>query len=101
MATVSGLSRKLAFPRQRGRHSAEEVPLVHHSWYDGFMLKLRMKREAEQNARAMKRLTQIEMSIKGLGNEDLLDLADVFAGKPETLIAQYAFAEMSRRKISL
>jgi hypothetical protein len=65
------------------------------------MLKLRMKREAEQNARAMKRLTQIEMSITGLENEDLLDLADIFAEKPETLIAQYAFSEMGRRKISL
>ncbi|MCC2976616.1 hypothetical protein LK533_07995 [Sphingomonas sp. PL-96] len=65
------------------------------------MLKLRMRREAEQNARAMKRLTQIEMSITGLENEDLLDLADIFAEKPETPIAQYAFAEMGRRKISL
>jgi hypothetical protein len=62
---------------------------------------LRMKREVAQSARAMKRLTQIEMSITGLADEDLLDLADIFAEKPETPIAHYAFAEMARRKISL
>jgi len=41
------------------------------------------------------------MSIIELGNEDLLDLADIFRVKPETAIAQYAFAEMARRKIRL
>jgi hypothetical protein len=65
------------------------------------MLKFRMKREVAQSARAMKRLAQIEVSITGLGNEDLLDLADIFAEKSESPIAQYAFAEMARRKISL
>jgi hypothetical protein len=65
------------------------------------MMKLRIKREAERNAGAMKRLTQIEMSIIELGDEDLLDLADIYREKSETAIAQYAFAEMTRRKISL
>ena len=65
------------------------------------MLKIRMKRKADQNADAMKRPTQIEMSIIELGNDDLLDLADIFRGKPETAIAQYALAEMALRKISL
>jgi len=65
------------------------------------MLKIRMKREAEQNAGALKRLTQIEISIVELGNEDLLDLADIYREKPEAAIAQYAFAEMARRKITL
>lgn len=60
-----------------------------------------MKREAGQNAGVMKRLTQIEMSIIELGDEDLLDLADFFRGEPETAIAQYAFTEMARRKICL
>jgi hypothetical protein len=64
------------------------------------MLKLRMKRDAEQNAGAMKRLTQIETSIIKLGNEDLLDLADIFKEKSEAAIAHYAFAEMARRNIS-
>jgi hypothetical protein len=65
------------------------------------MLKIRMRREAEQNAGALKRLTQIEMSTIELGNKDLLDLTDIFRGKPEAAIAQYAFAEMARRRISL
>lgn len=65
------------------------------------MLRLRIRRNAAQDSRAMKRLEQIELSITGLGNDDLLDLADIFAEKPETLIAQYAFGEMARRKISL
>jgi len=65
------------------------------------MLKIRMKRDAEQNAGAMKRLAQIETSIIELQNNDLLDLADIFREKSETAIAQYAFAEMARRKISL
>jgi hypothetical protein len=60
-----------------------------------------MKRDAEQNAGAMKRLTQIETSIIELENNDLLDLADIFREKSEMAIAQYAFAEMARRKISL
>jgi hypothetical protein len=56
-----------------------EVSLAHPSWCDGRMLNSRVKRVAEQNARAIKHLTQIEMSIKGLENEDLLDLADTIA----------------------
>jgi hypothetical protein len=78
-----------------------DLPRACHWWYDDHMLKIRMKREAEQNAGAMKRLTQIEMSIIELGDEDLLDLADIFRGKPETAIAQYAFTEMARRKTCL
>ena len=65
------------------------------------MLKIRMKRDAEQNAAAMKRLTQIETSIIELPDEDLLDLADIFREKSETAIARYVFAEMARRKITL
>lgn len=70
-------------------------------WYDDRMLKIRMKRDAKQNAAAMKRLTQIETSIIELPNEDLLDLADIFREESETAIARYAFAEMARRNISL
>jgi hypothetical protein len=46
-----------------------------------------MKREAEQNAGAMKRLTQIELSIIELEDDSLLDFADIFSGKLETAIA--------------
>jgi len=65
------------------------------------MLKIRLKRETEQNARAMERLRKVELSVTGLGDEDLLDLADIFKEMPDTAIARYAFDEMARRKISL
>jgi hypothetical protein len=64
-----------------------------------------MKREAEANARASareaKRLMDIEQSIVKLGDEDLLDLADIFAETRDTPIAEFAFAELSRRGLSL
>ena len=56
---------------------------------------------AGQNAGAMKCFMQIERSIIELLDGDLLDLAYIFRGKPETAIAQYAFAEMARRQIRL
>jgi hypothetical protein len=65
------------------------------------MLKTRMKRKSAENAGAMKRLTRIETSIHELADDDLLDLADIFLGKPDTDISQYASVEMARRKISL
>lgn len=65
------------------------------------MLKIRMRWEAKQSARAMKLLRQVELSITVLGDEDLLDLADIFSEKPDTAIMRYAFEEMTRRKISL
>ena len=77
------------------------LPLASRWWYDDRMLKIRMKRDAEQNAAAMTRLTQIETSIIELPNEDLLDLVDIFREKSETAIARYAFDEMARRNISL
>ena len=60
-----------------------DLPHACHWWYDDRMLKIRIKREAEQNADAMKRLRQIEMSIIEFGNEDLLDLADILGGSPD------------------
>ena len=65
------------------------------------MLKIRIKREAAQRARAMERFKLVEASITQLGDEDLLDLADIFKDQAETPIAQCAFAEMARRNISL
>lgn len=65
------------------------------------MLKVRKKREAQRSAIEAQRLGQVEASINSLVNEDLLDLADIFKQSSGTLIAQYAFAEMRRRGISL
>ena len=51
-------------------------------------------------ARALKTLTEIEASIHALGDEDLLDLHDIFADSPATTLAMFAEAEMHRRNLS-
>lgn len=65
------------------------------------MLRIRKKREASRNALTAERLAQVEASVVGLANEDLLDLADIFKDTPDTPIMRYAAAEMARRGISL
>jgi len=42
------------------------------------MLKTRMKRLTDRSGRAAGRLAEIETSITGLADNDLLDLADIF-----------------------
>ncbi len=65
------------------------------------MLKTRSKRLAANSATAVQSLAEIEEAIATLGNEDLLDLADIFREKPTTSLARLAAAEMTRRGISL
>ena len=65
------------------------------------MLKTRSKRLAASSATAVQSLAEIEEAIVTLGNEDLLDLADIFRAKPTTVITRMAAAEMTRRGISL
>jgi hypothetical protein len=65
------------------------------------MLKIRVKRRADQGERARKRLAQIEMSIAVLSDDDLLDLADIFKDVPQTPLAETAFTQMAKRGISL
>lgn len=65
------------------------------------MLKLRTKRRAEQAVQATERLALIEASIMALGNEDLLDLADIFRTHNQTPLAEMASAEMKKRAINL
>jgi hypothetical protein len=60
------------------------------------MLKTRIKQRA---ARA-ERLADIEASIAALVDEDLLDLADIFSGQPQTVLAELATAEMGKRNLS-
>ncbi|MEI5688689.1 MULTISPECIES: hypothetical protein [Sphingomonas] len=71
------------------------------SCYDAPMLKTRSKRLAANSATAVQSLAEIEEAIATLGNEDLLDLADIFREKPTTSLARLAAAEMTRRGISL
>ncbi|MCP3735736.1 hypothetical protein M9979_12715 [Sphingomonas sp. RP10(2022)] len=51
--------------------------------------------------RAAARLSDIEAAVVALGDEDLLDLADIFANAPGTPLAGMAATEMRRRKLSL
>ncbi|WP_267380044.1 MULTISPECIES: hypothetical protein [unclassified Sphingomonas] len=86
----------------RVKHSSEKWSLRRDRFMTrGGMLKFRIKREAEQNMRAAKRLDEIAISIAALGDEDLLDLADIFRHQPETPIFRWASTEMARRKITL
>ena len=60
-----------------------------------------MKRLANRGEAAVGRLAAIEVSITNLGDEDLLDLADIFKAEPRPVLGDMAFAEMARRNISL
>ncbi len=65
------------------------------------MLKTRMKRMAAETERALDRLAAVEASVVALADEDLLDLADIFAAGDPTPLRNMAEAEMRRRNLSL
>lgn len=65
------------------------------------MLKIRTRRLANEGGRAICRLATVEASITALGDEDLLDLADIFAQSDPTPLRDMAGAEMRRRNLSL
>jgi len=65
------------------------------------MLKTRMKRLTDRSCRVIGRLAEIETSITGLADDDLLDLADIFKAEPHTPIGDMAFVELAKRNISL
>lgn len=65
------------------------------------MLKLRNKRLAIRTEHALARLAAVEASVIALGDEDLLDLADIFAAGDSTPLREMAVAEMHRRDLSL
>lgn len=65
------------------------------------MLKIRTKRLAAETGRALDRLAAIEAAVAALGDEDLLDFADIFAAGDPTPLRELAEAEMRRRNLSL
>jgi hypothetical protein len=65
------------------------------------MLRLKKKRLASQDARAAMQLAVINASIVALGDEDLLDIADIFRERRDEPLAAYAFAEVERRELTL
>jgi hypothetical protein len=64
------------------------------------MLKTRIKQRAARAERTVVRLADIEASIAALVDEDLLDLADIFSGQPQTVLAELATAEMGKRNLT-
>lgn len=65
------------------------------------MLKSRTKREAAGAARAVAQLAAIHASIVALADEDLLDLADIFARGPSTPLKDLSAREMEQRNLKL
>ncbi len=65
------------------------------------MLKTRMKRLAAANDSAVERLAGIERAMTVLGDEDILDLADITRSMPDNALTEMVRAEMMKRAISL
>ncbi|RXD07587.1 hypothetical protein EQZ23_06140 [Sphingomonas sp. UV9] len=65
------------------------------------MLKSRIKRRTVEGAQAVAQLAAIHASIAALNDEDLLDLADIFAQETSGTIKAMAGAEMTKRSLSL
>lgn len=65
------------------------------------MLNLRIKRLAALTEQSLERLAAVEASVVSLGDEDLLDLADIFATGDTTPLREMAAAEMGRRGLDL
>ncbi len=65
------------------------------------MLKSRMKRRTIETARAAVTLADIEAAITALKDEDLLDLADIFAREAPSPLKPMIAAEMAKRGLSL
>lgn len=77
------------------------IGLAARSCYNAPMPRDRTQWRADQGARALKRIRAIEVSIKALPDEDLLDLADIFGGSNTTPLGAIACGEMKRRNIAL
>ncbi|WP_294232820.1 hypothetical protein [uncultured Sphingomonas sp.] len=60
-----------------------------------------MRRLGAEQQRSLGRLAAIEAAVAALGNEDLLDLADIFATGNPTPLREMAETEMRKRNISL
>jgi len=63
------------------------------------MRRIQAKWYADRGARAQKTIAGIEASIGVLGNEDLLDLEDIFRSQTATAIAEMIAVEMKRRDL--
>ncbi len=60
-----------------------------------------MRRQTAVAEQAVTRLGEIQASIVALGDEDLLDFADIFRGAAPTPLWELAAAEMGKRDLRL
>ncbi|KQN35387.1 hypothetical protein [Sphingomonas sp. Leaf38] len=65
------------------------------------MLRTRIKRRAAKADHAVVRLAAVQASVTALGDEDLLDLADIFSGDGRGPLGEMASAEVLIRNLSL
>lgn len=65
------------------------------------MLRLQIKRHEARVERMFDRVAAIEASIAALGDEDLLDLADIFVDRDPSPLREMTQDEMRRCHISL
>lgn len=65
------------------------------------MLKTRMKRLAAQTELDLRRLAAIEAAVAALGDDDLLDFADIFIRGDPTPLRAIVEEQVRRRGISL
>ena len=65
------------------------------------MLKSRLKRQAAAAQQAVTALADIHASIVALGDDDLLDLADIFSSLSSTPLKDMTAAEMLTRNLKL
>lgn len=65
------------------------------------MLKRRIKRQTAAVEQAVARLDAIQASVVALGDEDLLDFADIFRSATPTPLWDLAAAEMHKRDLRL
>ncbi len=65
------------------------------------MLKFKTRRRAAESVRVGTRVAAIDAAITALGDEDLLDLADIFEQQPPSPLREMAADEMRKRNLKL
>lgn len=65
------------------------------------MLRMRINRLLAEGERALVRLAAIKSSVTALGDDDLLDLADIFSASETSPLRDVVDAELRRRGLSL
>lgn len=65
------------------------------------MLKIRNKRRVAESGRALERLAAVRAAVMALGDDDLLDFADIFIERDPSPLRELAEAELRRRNLNL